>query len=283
MSHDPLRGEFERMAPPQVSPAEARDRLGALLPEYRTARRNHRIRTGVAGVTAAIALTVGGSVAIAAIAPGSSAPETKFASPGESTDDSIGNEGADGASDEAVTTNSSSSSEDAPDDATETAEHADSTLGQDSSDDDPIDDGVDDSESDDGVDDSDSESDDGVDDSESESESDDGADDSDSESDDGVDDSESDDGADDSDSESDDTGEAVVEGETYSRSGPGGMLSVRVVGGVLQLVEAVPASGFNADVTELDDEVRADFSAGSDEYRVEAEYEDDQLFWTVDS
>ena len=250
MSHDPLRGEFERMAPPQVSPAEARDRLGALLPEYRTARRNHRIRTGVAGVTAAIALTVGGSVAIAAIAPGSSAPETKFASPGESTDDSIGNEGADGASDEAVTTNSSSSSEDAPDDATETAEHADSTLGQDSSDDDPIDDGVDDSESDD----SDSDS-----------------------------DSESDDGADDSDSESDDTGEAVVEGETYSRSGPGGMLSVRVVGGVLQLVEAVPASGFNADVTELDDEVRADFSAGSDEYRVEAEYEDDQLFWTVDS
>ena len=239
MSHDPLRGEFERMAPPQVSPAEARDRLGALLPEYRTARRNHRIRTGVAGVTAAIALTVGGSVAIAAIAPGSSAPETKFASPGESTDDSIGNEGADGASDEAVTTNSSSSSEDAPDDATETAEHADSTLGQDSSDDDPIDDGVDDSESDDGV--------------------------------------------DDSESESDDTGEAVVEGETYSRSGPGGMLSVRVVGGVLQLVEAVPASGFNADVTELDDEVRADFSAGSDEYRVEAEYEDDQLFWTVDS
>ncbi|NCG24348.1 MAG: hypothetical protein GWP47_09510 [Actinobacteria bacterium] len=241
MSHDPLRGEFERMAPPQVSPAEARDRLGALLPEYRTARRNHRIRTGVAGVTAAIALTVGGSVAIAAIAPGSSAPETKFASPGESTDDSIGNEGADGASDEAVTTNSSSSSEDAPDDATETAEHADSTLGQDSRDDDPIDDGADDS------------------------------------------DSESDDGADDSDSESDDTGEAVVEGETYSRSGPGGMLSVRVVGGVLQLVEAVPASGFNADVTELDDEVRADFSAGSDEYRVEAEYEDDQLFWTVDS
>jgi hypothetical protein len=71
--------------------------------------------------------------------------------------------------------------------------------------------------------------------------------------------------------------------ETYSRSGPGGMLSVRVVGGMLQLVEAVPASGFNADVTELDDEVRADFSAGSDEYRVEAEYEDDQLFWTVDS
>ena len=239
MSHDPLRGEFERMAPPQVSPTEARDRLGALLPEYRTARRNHRIRTGVAGVTAAIALTVGGSVAIAAIAPGSSAPETKFASPGESTDDSIGNEGADGASDEAVTTNSSSSSEDAPDDATETTEHADSTLGQDSSDDDPIDDGVDDSESDDGV--------------------------------------------DDSDSESDDTGEAVVEGETYSRIGPGGMLSVRVVGGVLQLVEAVPASGFNADVTELDDEVRADFSAGADEYRVEAEYEDDQLFWTVDS
>ena len=52
---------------------------------------------------------------------------------------------------------------------------------------------------------------------------------------------------------------------------------------MLQLVEAVPASGFNADVTELDDEVRADFSAGSDEYRVEAEYEDDQLFWTVDS
>ncbi|MGZ0219982.1 MAG: hypothetical protein ACKVIY_13315 [Acidimicrobiales bacterium] len=146
MSHDPLRGEFERMAPPQVSPAEARDRLGALLPEYRTARRNHRIRTGVAGVTAAIALTVGGSVAIAAIAPGSLAPETKFASPGESTDDSIGNEGADGASDQAVTTNSSSSSEDAPDDATETTEHADSALGQDASDDDPIDDDSDDSD-----------------------------------------------------------------------------------------------------------------------------------------
>ena len=58
---------------------------------------------------------------------------------------------------------------------------------------------------------------------------------------------------------------------------------MRVVGGVLQLVEAVPASGFNAAVTELGDEVRADFSGGSDGYRIEAEYEDELLFWTIDS
>ena len=254
MSHDPLRGEFERMAPPQVSPAEARDRLGALLPEYRTARRNHRIRTGVAGVTAAIALTVGGSVAIAAIAPDSSAPETRFASSGESTDESIGNEGADGASDEAGTTDSSSNSEDAPDDVTETTDSL--VEGDDSVSVDDDDDSV-------SVDDDDSVSDDG----------------DDSVSDDG-DDSVSDDSDDDSD---DDEGGAVVEGEVYSRSSPGGTLRVRVVDGVLEFVEAVPVSGFNAEVSEPGDEIRVEFSTESDEYRIEAEYEDGQLFWTVES
>ena len=277
MSHDPLRDAFERMAPPSVSPTEARDRLGALSPGFRTARRNHRIRTGIAGVTAAVALFVGGPVAIAAIAPGAPSAPVDFASSGEGTEDGADNEAADDASiEESVDIDTSSSSEDAPEGPTETTdssdddsvsddtgstEHDNDTLGQGTIDDDPFDhDSGDDSDSDSDSDGSDS-------------------------SDTGIDSDDDDSDDDDSDSDDDDEdspeGEAVVEGETYSMQSPGGTLSVRVVGGVLELVDATPASGFSAEFGEEDDEIRVDFSSGSEEFRIEVEYEHGQLFWQL--
>lgn len=272
MSHDPLRGAFERMAPQQVSPAEARDRLGALSPGFRTARRNHRIRTSVAGVTAAIALTVGGPVAIAAIAPGSSNPAVDFASRGEGIDESVDDEVPDDASvDESIDTNTSSSSEDAPDGATETVGSSDKsddpsedaeaterdseTLGQD------VDSGDDLIDPDAGEDD----------DSSGETDSSDSDDDEDE--------------GDDSDSD-DDEDEGYVEGDTYSETLEGvGTLRVQVIDGELHLVSTSVEGDFDVEVeiSESGDEIQAEFSSEtSDDHRIEAELEDGELRWEID-
>ncbi len=264
MSHDPLRGAFERLAPPQVSPAEARDRLGALTPGFRTARRNHRIRTGIAGVTAAVALAVGGPVAIAAIAPGSPTPAVDFASPDAGT-------GIEVVEDESIDTETSSSAEDAPDGATDTlapsAEtsgdgeatgHESGALGQDrESDDDPV--GHDAGDDDD----------DSSDESDSSHSDDDEDDDSDSN---------------DDDEESPAHSEAYVEGVTYPHALEGvGTLSVRVIDGALQLVEATAEGDLEVEVRERDDEIRATFSSEStDERRIEVELEDGELRWKTE-
>lgn len=287
MSHDPLRDAFERMAPRQVSPGEARDRLTTLSPGFRSARRNHRIRTGIAGVTAAVALTVGGPVAIAAIAPGSSAPIVDFASPDDSTDDTTDQQTADDSStNEGPETDTSSASGQSPDGATDTADvpddddassddgegvdHSADVLGEGASTDAPTGDGSDDDDDDDDESSGDSES------------GDDDSDDGDDDSDDDDSDSDSDDDDDEDDESDSPVGEAVVEGVTYTKEGPAGTLSVRVVDGVIEYVGSTTLAGFEVDIDTQADEIRADFHNESGQYRIEAEYEHDQLFWTID-
>jgi len=286
MSHDPLRDAFERMAPPSVSPTEARDRLGALSPGFRTARRNHRIRTGIAGVTAAVALAVGGPLAIAAISPGASTPQVDFASPDDSTEDLGDSEdGEELVGDDSPDTDTSSSSEDAPFSETETTdtdevddtsddsgESGSDVLGQGADDDVDHDAGDDSSDADSGDGDHADSGGDDADDSDSDDHSSD------------HDDSDHDDDDDDSDHDDDDESSSgvPVEGQTYSKTSLGGTLSVRVVDGALELVAAVPAPGFSEDVDERDDEIRVDFRSADEEVRIEAELEYGQLVWRIE-